>query len=111
MGGLPHPVEAADIWRGIWYEEAHNSTAIEGNTLVLKQVETLLAEGRAVGNKELREYLEVRGYADASEWVYQQALTPDHDADGQTLTLTEIRNVHRAALGPVWKVGEAAATG
>ena len=104
MGGLPHPVEAADIWRGIWYEEAHNSTAIEGNTLVLKQVETLLAEGRAVGNKELREYLEVRGYADASEWVYQQALTPDHDADGHTLTLTEIRNIHRAALGPVWEV-------
>jgi hypothetical protein len=32
-----------------------------GNTLVLKQVEALLAEGRAVGNKELSEYLEVRG--------------------------------------------------
>lgn len=70
MGGLPRPVEAADIWRGIRFEEAHHSTAIEGNTLVLKQVETLLAEGRAVGDKELREYNEVRGYADASEWVY-----------------------------------------
>ena len=38
-------------------EEAHRSTAIEGSTLVLKQVETLLAEGCAVGNKQLREYL------------------------------------------------------
>ena len=54
MGGLPSPVEAADIWRGIWFEEAHHSTAIEGNTLVLKQVEVLLAEGRAVGEKDLR---------------------------------------------------------
>ena len=54
MGGLPTPVEAADSWRDIWYEETHHSTAIEGNTLVLKQVERLLAEGRAVGNKELR---------------------------------------------------------
>ena len=26
MGGLPSPVEAADIWRGIWFEEAHHST-------------------------------------------------------------------------------------
>lgn len=74
MGGLPSPLEASDIWRGIWFEEAHHSTAIEGNTLVLKQVEKLLAEGRAVGDKELREYTEVRGYADASEWVYGQAI-------------------------------------
>jgi cell filamentation protein, protein adenylyltransferase len=65
-GGLPSPEEAEGTWRGIWLEEAHQSTAIEGNTLVLKQVEALLEEGRAVGNKELREYLEVRGYADAA---------------------------------------------
>jgi len=37
LGGLPRLVEAQDIWRGLWYEEAHHSTAIEGNTLVLKQ--------------------------------------------------------------------------
>ncbi|MGH3612879.1 MAG: hypothetical protein ACRDRK_09840 [Pseudonocardia sp.] len=36
MGGLPNPREAADIWRGIRFEEAHHSTAIEGNALVLK---------------------------------------------------------------------------
>ncbi len=23
LGGLPLPAEATDIWRGIWYEEAH----------------------------------------------------------------------------------------
>ena len=58
--------------------EAHHSTAIEGNTLVLKQVQRLLDEGRAVGNKELREYLEVRGYADAADWVYRQAVALRH---------------------------------
>ena len=73
LGGLPSPIEASDIWRGIWFEEAHHSTALEGNTLVLKQVEVLLAEGRAIGAKELREYLEVKGYADAADWVYRQA--------------------------------------
>ncbi len=76
LGGLPSPIEADGIWRGIWLEEAHHSTAIEGNTLVLKQVETLLAEGRAIGNKELSEYLEVRGYATAADWVYGHGIRP-----------------------------------
>ena len=83
MGGLPSPLESADIWRGIWFEEAHHSTAIEGNTLVLKQVESLLADGRAVGDKELREYMEVTGYATAAEWVYNQAIEPDAWSGGQ----------------------------
>lgn len=101
MGGLPNPVEAADIWKGIWYEEAHHSTAIEGNTLVLKQVEILLSEGRAVGDKQLKEYMEVKGYADASEWVYTQG----HSVDGTDLIdLTTVRNIHKAAMDPVWDV-------
>lgn len=104
LGGLPSPLEAADIWTGIWYEEAHHSTAIEGNTLVLKQVELLLAEGRAVGNKELREYMEVKGYADAAEWVYRQAISPDMWDEDQTVTLTEVRRVHEMATTPVWDV-------
>ena len=104
LGGLPSPEQADDIWRGIWLEEAHHSTAIEGNTLVLKQVEQLLEEGRAVGNKELSEYMEVRGYADAANWVYGQALDPDAWSSGELLSLTELRHVHRLALTPVWDV-------
>jgi Fic/DOC family len=104
LGGLPNPLEAADIWRGIWFEEAHHSTAIEGNTLVLKQVEVLLTEGRAVGDKELREYMEVRGYADAAEWVYRQAITPGAWGGGHVLSLTELRQVHSTAMTPVWDV-------
>jgi hypothetical protein len=87
LGGLPSPAEAEDIWRGIWLEEAHHSTALEGNTLVLKQVEQLLAEGRAVGNKELAEYMEVRGYADAANWVYGQAIDPGDWSSGELLSL------------------------
>ena len=102
MGGLPNPLEASDIWRGIWFEEAHHSTAIEGNTLVLKQVEVLLAEGRAVGDKELREYMEVTGYASAADWVYRQASQPHGMGDDRWLTLTEVREVHRMAMAPVW---------
>jgi fido (protein-threonine AMPylation protein) len=105
MGGLPSPLEAADIWRGIWFEEAHHSTAIEGNTLVLKQVEKLLDEGRAVGNKELREYMEVRGYATAAEWVYGQAISPTRlSRPEDVLTLAEVREIHHTAMTPVWDV-------
>jgi len=104
LGGLPSPVEAEDIWGDIWHQEAHNSTAIEGNTLVLREVEILLSEGRAVGNKQLAEYMEVRGYADAAQWVYQQGLAPGDRTTGDLLTLTEVRHVHRLAMAKAWEV-------
>lgn len=104
LGGLPSPMEAQDIWRGLWYEEAHHSTAIEGNTLVLKQVEALLEQGRAVGNKELAEYMEVKGYADAADWVYNQAIRPAMTSGVDTISLAELRQIHRMAMTPVWDV-------
>ena len=104
LGGLPSPAEADGIWRGIWLEEAHHSTAIEGNTLVLKQVEALLSEGRAVGNKELSEYLEVRGYADAADWVYGHGIAPGDWSTGELISKAELRYVHVLAMTPVWDV-------
>lgn len=105
VGGLPKPEEAQEIWRTIWYHEAHNSTALEGNTLVLKQVEALLARGEAVGSKALKEYLEVQGYADAARWVYEQARRPDDGGNGAAfLTLQDVRRVHNLAMSPVWAV-------
>jgi len=104
IGGLPSPAVAADIWRDIWYAETHHSTAIEGNTLILKQVRTLLAEGRAVGDRELREYLEVKGYADAADWVYSQANDVDTVRDGPYLAMSELREIHRQVVAAVWDV-------
>jgi len=66
FGSLPKPAEAGAIWDDIWHLEAHNSTAIEGNTLVLREVEQLLDAGKAVGAKPLKDYLEVLGYGDAA---------------------------------------------
>ena len=104
LGGLPAPHEARAIWHDIWLDETHHSPAIEGNTLVLKQVRRLLDEGRAVGNKALREYMEVRGYAVAAEWVYQHGVEPSSWSGDALITLTELRHVHVMALGPVWDV-------
>ena len=101
LGGLPSPDEAEDIWGDIWLQEAHNSTAIEGNTLVLREVEALLAEGRVVGNKELAEYMEVRGYAEAAQWVYAHGLSGDVRA---SITLRDVREIHSVAMRQVWDV-------
>ena len=43
------------MWADIWHLEAHPSTALAGNTLVLREVATLLDQGKAVGAKPLRE--------------------------------------------------------
>ena len=103
VGGLPLPVEADAIWEGIWYEEAHHSTAIEGNTLVLKEVERLLREGKAVGSKELAEYLEVEGYAKAAQWVYAQAVEQPPDwSVGERISVTELREIHKLVVEPAW---------
>src|SRR6202158_4544851 len=102
LGGLPSPDEAEGIWTDIWYHEAHISTALAGNTLVLREVEALLREGKAVGSKELKDYLEFSGYAGAARWVYSQALGSGPWASGKLLTITEVRHVHRLAMTPAW---------
>jgi len=76
LGGLPSPLEAQGIWRGIWLEEAHHSTAIEGNTLVLRQVERLLDEGLAVGHRSSEALAEVHAR-------FQQ-IHPFLDGNGRT---------------------------
>lgn len=102
MGGLPSVDEAKSIWEGIWQEEAHHSTAMEGNTLVAREVQLLLFQGRAVGAKEFREYLEVQGYADAALWVYGQAVK-EIARPGHVLNVTEVREIHRRVVEPVWR--------
>ncbi len=102
LGGLPSPHEAEDTWGDIWLQEAHHSTAIEGNTLVLREVEALLAEGRAVGDKELAEYMEVRGYAEAAQWVYAHGLSGG--GARSLITLHDVREIHSVAMRQVWDV-------
>jgi len=104
LGGLPSPKESEYVWSDIWHLEAHHSTALEGNTLVLREVELLLEKGRAVGAKPLKEYMEVQGYGTAAQWVYGHAVDPgDWRTDG-LISVHEIRQVHTLAMNPVWQV-------
>ena len=103
-GGLPTPAESTYVWADIWHLEAHHSTALEGNTLVLREVEALLERGRAVGAKPLREYLEVQAYGDAAQWVYRQAHSTAEEGAFSLLTMQEVRRVHHEVMSPVWSV-------
>ena len=104
-GGLPGTDEAKTIWENIRFIEAHNSTALEGNTLVLREVKTLLDQNRTVGGKELREYLEVEGYGNTALWVYSQAQRTDIERKNKdAITITEIRGIHEQLMSLVWAV-------
>ena len=101
MGGLPTLDEMRNIWQDIWYEEAHHSTAMEGNTLVQREVQLLLFEGKAVGGKEFADYLEVQGYADAALWVYGQSVRGEPGEE--RITISEVREIHRRVVEPTWR--------
>ena len=102
MGGLPTLDEMKNVWEDIWFEEAHHSTAIEGNTLVQREVQLLLFEGKAVGGKEFTDYLEVQGYADAALWVYGRAVRGKPSS--HRINITELREIHRRVVEPTWTV-------
>lgn len=104
LGGLPSPKESEYVWADIWHLEAHHSTALEGNTLVLREVEVLLDKGRAVGAKPLKEYMEVQGYGNAARWVYAHAIDPGDWGTDALMTVHEVRQVHSLAMSPVWQV-------
>lgn len=99
VGGLPLPAEAEAIWKDIWFQEAHHSTAIEGNTLILREVQLLLDQQKAVGSKEMQAYLEVQGYGKAAQWVYAQAVRGGGPIQ---ISLTEIREIHRIVVEQAW---------
>jgi len=103
-GGLPAFDQADSLWQNLWHMEVHHSTAVEGNTLVLREVEALLNQGRAVGAKDLKDYMEVLGYAEASRWVFDQAGPHPTYSHDNLVTLTELRHLHTAAMTRVWDV-------
>ncbi|HKW92094.1 MAG TPA: Fic family protein [Methylomirabilota bacterium] len=94
LGGLPRAVEADEILHAIWLDDVHHSTAIEGNTMTRAQVADLVERGRASAG--LIENLEVKGYADAADWVYRHA--PDYSH----VPVGTVSEVHKRALKLAW---------
>jgi fido (protein-threonine AMPylation protein) len=102
IGGLPEPMVFQDVWAGIWTEETHHSTAMEGNTLRLRQVQLLLEDGLVSGGEtELREVLEAKAYGDAARWVYGHAYV-ERFRSSPLVSEAEIREIHKRVVETVW---------
>jgi len=101
-GGLPVSLEANEIWKDIWLEETHHSTALEGNTLNSKEVYNLVEQDIVTGHKEMKHYLEVQGYAQAARWVYEAAVESAKNKD-YIIGPHHIRQIHSLLMGLVWQ--------
>ena len=73
-------------------EHTHDSTAIEGNTLTLRETALILGEGVTIAEKPLKDHLEAIGYRDAFEYITELA---DKDTP---LTERIIKDIHALVL-------------
>lgn len=69
-------------------EYAHNSTAIEGNTLTLIQTKAIIEDGLSIGGKMLREIYEVANHAKAFAYVQNRV------AEGKPLDENTVKDIH-----------------
>ena len=90
-----------DVWAGIWTEETHHSTALEGNTLRQRQVRLLLENGVVSGQITFRELLEARAYGNAARWVYEHAFASLYTREAM-ISEAIVREIHKLVVGPVW---------
>lgn len=87
LGEAPAEV-VARFARSFDVEYAHNSTAIEGNTLSLIQTKVILEDGLSVGGKALREIYEVANHDRAFSYVKRAV------AEGRLLDEEMLKDIH-----------------
>ncbi|MDR0818738.1 MAG: Fic family protein [Oscillospiraceae bacterium] len=80
-------------------EYAHNSTAIEGNTLSLIETKLLLEDKLSVGGKELREIFEVTNHARAFDYACKRT--------GERMPLIEniVKDIHQILMENIFPGG------
>lgn len=73
-------------------ESSYNSNAIEGNTLTLRETVLILKEGMTIAEKPIREHLDIIGFKDAFNYIYELV------ANNEPLTEQAIKNIHSLVL-------------
>lgn len=91
-------------------EYAHNSTAIEGNTLTLIQTKAILEDGLSVGGKELRELYEVVNHNKAFSYV-KECVSENKPLDESTVKDIHALIMENILLGGVYRNMEVRITG
>ena len=91
-------------------EYAHNSTAIEGNTLTLIQTKAIIEDGLSVGGKLLREIYEVANHAKAFPYV-QKCVAEGRPIDDPTFKEIHSLLMENIQIGGVYRNVEVRITG
>lgn len=73
-------------------ESSYNSNAIEGNTITLRETALILNDGITIAEKPLREHLDIIGFKDAFQFVF------DTVAQQEVLNEHTIKDIHALVL-------------
>lgn len=109
LGETPAEV-VARFARSFDVEYAHNSTAIEGNTLSLIQTKVILEDGLSVGGKALREIYEVANHDRAFSYV-KRAVAEGRLLDEEMLKEIYALLMENIMVGGVYRNVEVRITG
>lgn len=86
------PTEVKRLHDEFIIENTYHSNAIEGNTLTLRETAMILQDGITIAEKPLKEHLDLIGYKDAFEYIFE--------ISSQNVPLTEkvIKDIHTLVL-------------
>lgn len=91
----PRPLSASEVQRlreEFIIESSYNSNAIEGNTITLRETVLILKEGMTIAEKPIREHLDIIGFKDAFNYIYELV------ANNEPLNERTIKNIHSLVL-------------
>ncbi|QIM64652.1 Fic family protein [Frederiksenia canicola] len=89
------PLSASEVQRlreEFIIESSYNSNAIEGNTITLRETVLILKEGMTIAEKPIREHLDIIGFKDAFNYIYELV------ANNEPLTERTIKDIHSLVL-------------
>ena len=89
---------------------AHNSTAIEGNTLSLMETKLLLEDKLSIGGKELREIYEVINHQKAFNFV-KEKISAEHPLNTDIVKQIHAILVENIFIGGIYRDGPVRITG
>lgn len=89
------PLSASEVQRlreEFIIESSYNSNAIEGNSITLRETVLILKEGMTIAEKPIREHLDIIGFKDAFNYIYELV------ANNEPLTERAIKDIHSLVL-------------
>lgn len=89
------PLSASEVQRlreEFIIESSYNSNAIEGNTITLRETVLILKEGMTIAEKPIREHLDIIGFKDAFNYIYELV------ANNEPLNERTIKDIHSLVL-------------